>query len=206
MTLAVGLSAASLAISVASLAVACWALWIVHLRPGALKMTQPTMIFFGRDRGSQIPKLFLRALLFSTSARGQIVENMYIRLLAPVAGPHKFDFWTYGEKDKLSRGSGLFVSQSGAVWDNHFMLRPKVASLANGLPVPEVLFWPGEYTLEVFAKLLAKSSADKIMQLRFSINGQQNAEMIQLSDAGLFFDLDVETGTYIGHVERDRRV
>lgn len=81
-----------------------------------------------------------------------------------------------------------------------------MASLTNGLPVPEVLFWPGEYTLEVFAKLLVKSSADKIMQLRFSINGQQNAEMIQLSDAGLFFDLDVETGTYIGHVERDRRI
>lgn len=202
MTFTVELALGSLVISVASFAVAFSALWVVHLRRGMLKMTQPTMLFFGRDQGSQFPKLFLRTLLFSTSARGQIIENMYIRLHAPTGGPHKFDFWAYSDKDKISRGSGLFVSQSGVVCDNHFMLRSSVPIVINGLPVPEVLFWSGEYTLEVFAKVLGKLNPDRLMQLQFTINGQQAAEMVQLSDAGIFFDLDAETRIYVGHLER----
>jgi hypothetical protein len=92
----------------------------------------------------------LRTLLFSTSAKGQIIENVYIRVHAPVGGPHKFDFWAYSEKDKISRGSGLFVSQSGVVCDNHFMLKPSESSSISGnhLSVPEFLFWAGEYRVE----------------------------------------------------------
>jgi len=62
--------------------------------------------------------------------------NRTYRLLptAPVAGPYKFDFWAYSEKDKISRGSGLFVSQSGVVCDNHFMLRSGVSGSDTNFP------------------------------------------------------------------------
>jgi len=149
MTSATWLSLASFVISLASFGVAFSALWIVHLRRGTLKMTQPTMLFFGRDQGPQIPKRYLRTLLLSTSTKGQIIENMYVRLQGPVAGPYKFDFWAYSEKDKISRGSGLFVSQSGVVCDNHFMLRSEASHGDNHLLVPEFVFLASEYTVEV---------------------------------------------------------
>jgi len=201
MTSATWLSLASFIISLLSFGVAFSALWIVHLRRGTLKMTQPTMLFFGRDQGPQIPKLYLRTLLFSTSAKGQIIENMYVRLHAPVAGQYKFDFWAYSEKDKISRGSGLFVSQSGVVCDNHFMLRSGVSGSDTPFPVPEFLFWAGEYTAEVFANILGRSSAVRLVQIQFTVNGQQAGEMSQLRDAGIFFDLDSETRSYVGHLE-----
>lgn len=202
MTFATTLSLASFVISFASFGVAFSALWIVHLRRGTLKMTQPTMLFFGRDQRPQIPKLYLQTLLFSTSAKGQIIENMYIRLHAPAGGPYRFDFWAYSEKDKISRGSGLFVSQSGVVCDNHFLLRFDIPTNDNQLPVPEFLFWPGEYTAEVFAKVLGRSRADRLMQVQFTVSGQQAGEISQLRDAGIFLDLDSETNSYVGHVER----
>ena len=74
MTSATWLSLASFVISLASFGVAVSALWIVHLRRGTLKMTQPTMLFFGRDQGPQIPKLYLRTLLFRPC--GRISENI----------------------------------------------------------------------------------------------------------------------------------
>ena len=50
-------------------------------------MTQPTLIFFGPDTPVQgvglknpLPKIYLRTLLFSTSKRGRIVENMHVAL------------------------------------------------------------------------------------------------------------------------------
>ena len=138
---------------------------------------------------------------------------MYIRLHAPVVtGPYKFDFWAYSEKDKISRGSGLFVSQSGVVCDNHFMLRfgasnsdkhlplPQFGS-DDHFPVPQFLFWPGEYTVEVFANVLGRSTAAQLMRLKFTISGQQAGKMSQRSDAGIFFDLDSETCSYVGHFE-----
>ena len=71
--MAVGLSALALGVSASTA-------WLTLFRHGKLRMTQPTVVFFGPDGGrrdGQKPRLkvFLRTLLYSTSRRGQTVER-----------------------------------------------------------------------------------------------------------------------------------
>jgi hypothetical protein len=85
-------------------------LWLSHIRRGSLKMTRPTVVFFGPDGGEQgISKIFLRTLLYSTAKRGVVLENLYVRLRRGET-QQNFNIWVYGEKD-LARGSGLFIGQ-----------------------------------------------------------------------------------------------
>ena len=55
-----------------------------------------------------------------------------------------FNIWVYGE-EKLVRGSGLFVGETGVAANHHF-LTPKDGSTFS--------FTEGNYRLEVFAHLL----------------------------------------------------
>jgi hypothetical protein len=65
----------SVTISVLALSVSAVNLWLTLVHRGTVKMTQPTIIFFGPDSGrsheAPLPKVFLRSLLFATSKRGQ---------------------------------------------------------------------------------------------------------------------------------------
>ncbi|MBL7507898.1 hypothetical protein INQ20_26675, partial [Escherichia coli] len=66
----------SVPISIASLAVSVGTFWLVLLRRGRLAMTMPTIVFFGHDIVPKpTPKIFLRTLLYSTAAQGQVVEG-----------------------------------------------------------------------------------------------------------------------------------
>jgi hypothetical protein len=56
----------------------------------------------------------------------------------------KFNIWVYGE-ERLARGSGLFVGETGEVANHHF-LTPQDANSFR--------FTEGHYQLEVFAHLL----------------------------------------------------
>lgn len=72
-------------ISVLALVVSATTAWLTLFRRGTVRMTQPTMIFFGPDTPRSpddlpLPKVFLRTLLFSTSKRGRIVESMHVSL------------------------------------------------------------------------------------------------------------------------------
>ena len=96
----------------------------------------------------------LRTLLFSTSKRGRIVENMYVALSRNEARQN-FNIWVYGEGDKLVRGSGLFVGETGVATNHHF-LAPKDGSSFG--------FAAGRYRVEVFAHLLG----DRNRRLLFS--------------------------------------
>lgn len=186
------LSYISLVISLASLAAAVYALWVGHIRRGQLRMTQPAMLFIGRDKGPNTPKFWLRTLLFSTSAKGQIIETMFLRIHSPVSGPYTFDFWAYNEGDQITRGSGLFVEQTGIACNNHFMLRQ---------PNSDFLFWPGDYRIEIYASILGRTQPIQLMQIHISIDHDQASQMTQLMDAGIFFDWDPEKRTYSGHIE-----
>ncbi len=188
-----GLALASIVISLASLGASVYTLWMVHMRRGQLKLTQPTMLFFGRDFPHNTPKIWLRTLLFSTSARGQIIESLFLRVSHPITGEHLFDFWSHGEKGQLSRGSGLFVGQTGVVQDNHFLLRRGA---------PDFLFWDGDYRITVCASILGRRKPTALMEVAVTLDGQQSAELIQILDAGIFFDWDAEAHLYTGHVER----
>lgn len=73
----------SITISALALGVSTVTAWFTLLRRGTIKMTQPTVIFFGPDnpRSNEegpLPVVYLRTLLFSTSKRGRVIECMYV--------------------------------------------------------------------------------------------------------------------------------
>jgi hypothetical protein len=137
----------ALAISVLSLTVSVTTAWLTLFRRGTVKMTQPTIIFLGPDSprhklDTPLPKVFLRTLLFSTSKRGRIIESMHVALSRNETHQN-FNIWVYGN-EKLVRGSGLFVGETG-VEANHHFLAPSDGSSFR--------FTEGHYRLNVFARL-----------------------------------------------------
>src|SRR5438270_567542 len=138
-------------LSAFALAVSAATAWLTLFRRGRLRMTQPTVVFFGPDGGTSNrqprPKVFLRALLFSTSKRGRVIESLHVRLSRGETRQN-FNIWVYGD-EKLVRGSGLFVGESGVASNHHFLL-PEDA--------PRYTFLPGTYVLEIFARILGEKA------------------------------------------------
>jgi len=111
-------------ISVVSLLVSITTAWLTLFRRGTVKMTQPTVIFFGPDtprskRDGPLPKVFLRALLFATAKRGRIIQSLHVALSRNETHQN-FNIWVYGN-DKLVRGSGLLVGETGVEANHHFL-------------------------------------------------------------------------------------
>jgi hypothetical protein len=108
-------NALSTTISILAFAVSAITAWLTLFRGGTVKMTQPTVIFFGPDSSRSqelaLPKVYLRTLLFATSKRGRVIEGMYIALSRNETRQN-FNIWVYGD-EKLVRGSGLFVGETG---------------------------------------------------------------------------------------------
>ena len=137
----------STTISILALSISAVTAWLTLFRGSTIKMTQPTVIFFGPDPGradeSPLPKVFLRALLFATSKRGRVIESMYVALSRNETRQN-FNIWVYGN-EKLARGSGLFVGETGVEANHHFLI-PRDGSTFH--------FTEGRYRMDVFAKLL----------------------------------------------------
>src|ERR1700733_11310457 len=79
------IAAISLAVAVLALFVSALTAWLTLFRRGKLRMTQPTVIYFGQDGGPGKDgkpglKVYLRTLLYATAKRGCIIEGMYICL------------------------------------------------------------------------------------------------------------------------------
>ena len=111
-----------------SLVVASVTAWLTRFRRGSVKMTQPTVIYFGRDppRSNDDrppPKIYLRALLFSTAKRGRVIESMHVALSRNETH-QTFNILVYGEPGNLVRASGLFVGETGIAAAHRF-LTPK---------------------------------------------------------------------------------
>ena len=107
----------ALVVAILALAVSALTAWLTLLRKGEIRMTQPTVIFFGLDGGSKAEapseKVYLRTLLYSTGKRGHIIENMFARLHRGETRQN-FNIWVYDDNG-LHRGSGLFVPETGLV-------------------------------------------------------------------------------------------
>jgi hypothetical protein len=185
----------TLAISVLALAVSATTAWLTLFRRGTLKMTQPTIIFFGSDVPRQRetnppPKIYLRTLLFATSKRGRIIESMHIAL-ARNETQQNFNIWVYGD-DKLVRGSGLFVGESGVATNHHF-LTPKDGNAFR--------FSAGRYRMDVYAQILG----DRRQMLLFSQDleiSNEIASLLMEPRAGLYFDWGPDSGRYLQNVDR----
>lgn len=182
-------------ISIFALAVSSLTAWLTLFRRGTVRMTQPTVIFLGPDGGRQseavpLPKIYIRTLLFSSSKRGRIIESMHVRLSRNETRQN-FNIWVYGD-DKLVRGSGLFVGETG-VSANHHFLTPKDGG--------DFRFLEGNYSLEVYAKLLGDDAALCLLTQSLVIT-REIANSLKQPGTGLYFDWGPDSGHYIAHVDK----
>lgn len=151
-------------------------------------MTKPTVIFFGPDGpGADLNKIFIRTLLYSTSDRGQYIENMYIRLQRGET-IQNFNIWIYGDKD-FARGSGLFISKNGLAVNHHFLM-PKDGT--------DFQFKKGNYQLDIFVELV-NSNPRKIYTQHLIIDDLQEKALAD-KRAGIYFDWAPNTQTYQSHI------
>jgi hypothetical protein len=154
-------------------------------------MTQPTLLCLKRESPSGRPKIFLRTCLFTTGTKGQVVENMFFRV-QQAYGTSLFDFWGHTESGKLTLGSGLFVGPTGVASDHHF--NPRIGR-------DDFLFGDGNYRIEVFATVIGRDKAQKLMDLNFTVDGQQAAELVQIPTRELFLSWNPERRSYAGEVD-----
>ncbi len=184
----------ALSVSVVALAVSGVTAWLTLLRRGTVCMTQPTVIYFGPDaarldKKRPPPKIYLRTLLFSTAKRGRVIESMHAALHRNESHQN-FNIWVYGD-DKLVRGSGLFVGETGVAANHHF-LTPKDGSGFQ--------FIAGRYHLKVYAHLLG----DAWPKLLFSQDLEVSPEIAAALDSprtGLYYDWGPDSSRYLPHVE-----
>jgi len=176
-------------ISIFALLVSLITFWLTRIRRGTIKMTRPSVIFFGKDGGgSEAAKVFLRTLLYSPADKGQYIEGMYVKLTKGDVGT-TFNIWTYGEKGQLKRGSGLFVGHQGVEADHHFLL-PRHAKLD---------FKEGEYSLEVYVELVNKKPKRIFSQTL--VVSKKEAKALRPIHAGLYFDWLPDDQAYHTYLE-----
>lgn len=185
----------SVTISALSLAISSLTAWLTLFRRGSVKMTQPTVIFFGPDtprsrEDTALPKVYLRTLLFSTSKRGRVIESMHVALWRNETHQN-FNIWVYGEREKLVRGSGLFVGETGVAANHHF-LAPTDSAFH---------FTEGHYRLDVFARLLADKEPLRLFSLALDITREIAAALTE-PGAGVYFDWGPDSSRYLPHVEK----
>jgi hypothetical protein len=182
-------------ISVLALAVSTTTAWLTLFRRGAVKMTQPTVIYFGPDAprardGDPPPKVYLRTLLFSTSKRGRVIESMHVSL-ARNETHQTFNIWVHGD-EKLVRGSGLFVGESGVATNHHF-LTPKDGSTFQ--------FSVGHYRLDVYARLLGDRKPTLLFSQMLEV-APDVAAILKEPGTGLYFDWGADSARYLPHVDK----
>lgn len=185
----------ALAISVIALTISASTAWLTLFRCGTVRMTQPTVIYFGPDvprpgHKTGFPKVYLRTLLFATSKRGRVIESVHVSLERSETRQN-FNIWVHGD-DKLVRGSGLYVGETGVAANHHF-LTPDDGSAFR--------FTSGRYALKVFARLLGDASPIKLFSQELEIPPAIAAQLNE-GHSGLYFDWGPDSSCYMPHVER----
>lgn len=186
----------AITVAILSLAISAVTAWLTLFRRGTIRMTQPTVIFFGpdtprsRDRPAS-PKVYLRTLLFATSKRGRVVESMHVTVSRNEASQN-FNIWVYGERGRLVRGSGVFVGENGIAADHHFLLPADSDAFA---------FPAGQYRLDVFARLLGEGRAKRLFTQSLTISPEIAASLGE-PETGVYFDWGPDSARYLPHVEK----
>lgn len=183
----------SITISALALSVSSVTAWLTLFRRETVKMTQPTVIYFGPDAHRSRnepppPKVFLRALLFSTSKRGRVIEFMHVTLSRNETH-QTFNIWVYGD-ERLFRGSGLFIGEAGVATNHHF-LTPRDATSFR--------FIAGHYRLDVFVRLLGDQKQTQLFSQTLEISPEIEASLAE-DHAGLYFDWGPDSSRYLPHV------
>jgi hypothetical protein len=176
-------------IAISSLSISILTLWLTLLRKGTVRMTQPTMLFFGRD-AEGMSKIFLRTLLYSTSKRNQIIESMFVKVKRGES-IQNFNLWVYGDDDHLSRGSGINISPDGLTCNHHF-LTPKDGTTYN--------FLAGDYEIEVYASLIGLKSPILLSTINLFL-GNNEAIALKNDDVGIFFNWGPDSKKYHASID-----
>jgi hypothetical protein len=189
------LSIVGLVISIFAFLLSGLTAWFSLLNRGKVCMTQPTVIYFGPDGGRRDgplpghPKVFFRALLYSTGKRGRVVENMFVTLRRGETRQN-FNIWVYGDDD-LRRGSGIFVPETGTETNHHFLPPDDARSFK---------FTTGHYVMEVFATVVGMSGAKRLFEVHLDVNNE-NAACLEKDGTGLYFDWGPDSAQYSPHVK-----
>ena len=179
----------SIIISSLALLISIITFWLTRIKKGTIKMTKPTVIFFGPDGvGADHKKIFIRTLLYSTADSGRYIQNMFIRLHRGET-IQNFNVWVY-DNNGLVRGSGLFINKSGIACNHHFLM-PKDGTNYD--------FIEGEYLLEVFVEP-ADCSPIMIFRQKLVITSNQQNELVN-KKAGIYFDWAPNTQNYFSHID-----
>jgi hypothetical protein len=153
-------------------------------------MTRPSLIAFLSEEGQ--PKIFMRALLYSTGKRGHIVESLYLKVRRGHVS-QVFDFWMYGESRAEFVGSGLRVGEEG-VASNHYFLPPKE---------PSFEFLAGQYVIEVHAKILTRRKPVVLSKVELSLS-EEFAVAFADPAVGVRFKWVPESGGYRSDIDTHR--
>lgn len=188
----------SLTISVLALATSIATAWLTLVRRGTVRMTQPTVVYFGPDGKTDderppSPKVYLRTLLYCTSKRGRIIESLYVRLRRGETS-QTFNIWVHGEEG-LSRGSGLYVGQEGVAANHHFLL-PEDGTRYS--------FLAGQYRLEVYASITGFRRPALLCTTELQVS-ERVAAALEKSDSGVYFDWGPDSARYHPHVRPSAR-
>ncbi|MBS9463402.1 hypothetical protein KIM67_13370 [Flagellimonas sp. 389] len=176
----------SLSISLAILTISGLTFWLSRIKKGTVKMTRPTMIYFGVDSKGQ-KKIGIRTLLYSTSEKGKYVQYMYVQLQRRET-VQNFNVWSY-KNNGLVLGSGLFVNKTGVSCDHSFLL-PKDGT--------HYTFLSGDYVLQVFIEAIDEKPK-KIFEQRLLLTPQQQ-EAMELKNGTVYFNWAPNTQNYFSHI------
>jgi hypothetical protein len=69
----------------------------------------------------------------------------------------------------------------------------------------DFLFVDGEYFIEVFATIVGHKKSEKLLDLTFTVDGLQAAELIQIPTRELYLLWNADTRGYDGHVRHDNK-
>lgn len=185
----------SITIAGVSLGISAANAWLIFWRRGTVKMTQPTVIYFGPDGGRSrnqpvLSKVYLRTLLFSTSKKGRVIESMHVAISRNETHQN-FNIWVYGE-EKLVRGSGLYVGETGIAANHHF-LAPRDANSFH--------FGEGHYRVDVYAHLLGDRKRSLLFSQPLEVS-QAIADQLTEPGTGLYFDWGPDSSRYLAHVDK----
>ena len=180
----------SLILSTIAILFSGYIFYFTSLRKGKVKMTKPSVIFFGPDGPENSnKKVFIRTLLFSTSQKGNYIQNMYLKLTTNPKLSKVFNIWVY-DNDGLKRGSGLYVGEEGIPANHHFLLNKGET---------EFKFTKGKNKIEIYAELV-DGKETKIHESTINLTEEQE-KGLENNNTGIYFDWDPSSKNYVSHLD-----
>ncbi len=179
----------SIVLSIISLIVSVTVAWLTLFRRGNLYMTRPVQIAFVYE--NQMPKVFLRTLLYATGKRGYVIEGLYVKIRRGDED-RTFGFWGYGERNDLMAAGGLRIDEEGVAYNHHFLEINRNSHFH---------FVRGDYEISVYARIVNRSSARLLYKANVTLSEDDATEMY-IRTRGMLFTWDPDAKTYRGHLQQ----